>query len=296
LTPQTVQLSLTKSIVAGCLNVAGKVALENPAPSGGITVQLSDDIPATTVPVSVTIPAGALSKSFSVKTASVASLQSGTVSATLAGVASTKTLTVRPIGLTSVALTPATQVGGLSVAGKATLECNAGPGPIDVELASNNNAIAYPVAGTITIPQGLKTADFTVATNPVLSKTSTLISGVSNGIQKSKSLSVAPAASVSPTTLKFGSAAVGLATAPLNATLSNKGAVPFSIGSISLTGAFASWFGQTNDCPANLPAGASCTIAVTFKPLAVASKAAKLSIATSATSTPLSVSLSGSGI
>jgi hypothetical protein len=35
---------------------------------------------------------------------------------------------------------------------------------------------------------------------------------------------------------------------------------------------------------------------VTFKPLAVASRSAKLSITTSATSMPLSVSLSGTGI
>jgi hypothetical protein len=34
---------------------------------------------------------------------------------------------------------------------------------------------------------------------------------------------------------------------------------------------------------------------VTFRPLAVASKSAKLTIATSATSTPLSVALSGTG-
>jgi hypothetical protein len=104
------------------------------------------------------------------------------------------------------------------------------------------------------------------------------------------------AAAVSPTSLRFGSVALGTASAPLNATLSNNGAAAFSVSSISLTGTGASWFAQTNNCPASLAPGASCTISVTFTPAAAASKSAKLSIATSATSTPLSVSLSGTGI
>jgi hypothetical protein len=78
--------------------------------------------------------------------------------------------------------------------------------------------------------------------------------------------------------------------------LTNKGAVPFSVSSISLTGTGAAWFAQTNNCPASLVAGASCVISVTFTPQTALTKSAKLSIATSATSTPLSVSLSGTGI
>jgi hypothetical protein len=72
--------------------------------------------------------------------------------------------------------------------------------------------------------------------------------------------------------------------------------VPFSVSSISLTGTGASWFAQTNNCPASLAPGASCTISVTFTPQAALSKSAKVSIATSATATPLSVSLSGTGV
>jgi len=45
-----------------------------------------------------------------------------------------------------------------------------------------------------------------------------------------------------------------------------------------------------------LDIGASCTIGVTFRPAFAAYKTAKLSIATSATATPLSVSLSGTGV
>jgi hypothetical protein len=123
-----------------------------------------------------------------------------------------------------------------------------------------------------------------------------MITGEASTTTKSRRLNVLPAAEVSPTSLKFGSVLVGQTSAPLNATLSNKGAVPFTVNGISLTGTAASWYAQTNDCPATLAAGASCTISVTFTPLSVASKSAKVSIATSATATPLSVSLSGTGV
>jgi hypothetical protein len=182
------------------------------------------------------------------------------------------------------------------VNGKATLECNAGPGPVTVDLSSNNAGVAYPVAASIAVPQGLKSANFSVVSNAVPARSYATIAGTANGITKSKKLTVSVAAAVSPISLKFGSVVVGMTSASLNAILTNKGAVAFSVNSISLTGTYASWFARTNNCPASLAAGTSCTISVTFKPLAVASKSAKLTIATSATSTPLSVSLSGTGI
>jgi hypothetical protein len=242
------------------------------------------------------VPAGATSKKFSVKTVPVEVAESGAVSATLDGKTLTQDLTVRPIGLTSVRLTPTKVVGSQPATGKATLECDAAPGPITVDLSSDNAGVAYPVAASVVVPQGLKSADFDVATNTVLAKSSATIAGTANGIAKSKKLTVNVAAAVSPTRLGFGNQNVGTTSGPLNATLTNTGAVPISITGVSLTGTGASWFAQTNDCPASLASGASCTISVTFTPLSAASKSAKVSIATSATATPLSVSLSGTGM
>jgi hypothetical protein len=65
---------------------------------------------------------------------------------------------------------------------------------------------------------------------------------------------------------------------------------------ISLAGTSAKYFAQTNNCPATLAAGASCTIDVTFAPTVAGSKSAQLRIATSAKSTALSVTLSGTGV
>jgi hypothetical protein len=289
-------LTLKSALVAGCKSVTGTVTLSNPAPVGGVVVMLSDTLDAATTPVSLKIPEGSASRSFTVKTAVVASTQSGTVSATLGGITTSQVLTVRPMGLSSLTLTPSTVVGGQPVIGKATLECKAGPGPITVDLASSNAAVANPVAVDLVVPQGVQSQTFDVATSAVLAKTSVAISGTANGITKSKTLTVTVAAAVSPTSLKFGSVVVGTTSGVLSTVLTNKGAVPYSITSLGLTGTSAKYFAQSNDCPATLDAGASCTIGVTFAPTVIGSKTAKLSIATTATATPLSVSVSGTGV
>jgi hypothetical protein len=295
--PALAGLSLRNSITAGCKSVTGTVTLSAPAPAGGLVVTLSDTLTSATTPASVTVAAGATSKTFTIKTVLVAVSESGKVSATLDGKTLTQDLTVRPMGLYSVSLSPTTTVGGNSVVGKATLECKApSPAGVMVDLASSNAAVAAPVAANIAVPAGYQSWPFDVTTNEVLSKTTASISGTANGITRSKTLTVTPAASVSPTSLKFGYVVVNTTSPVLSATLSNKGTLPFSIISIGLTGTSAKYYAQTSDCPANLVAGATCTIGVTFTPTVTGSKSAKLSIATSATATPLSVSLSGTGV
>lgn len=74
--------------------------------------------------------------------------------------------------------------------------------------------------------------------------------------------------SSSVTSLAFGTVPVGAVSAPLPVTITNKTAAVMPIDSISIGGVqdFGE-FSQTNDCPASLAAGATCTIQVTFAPL-----------------------------
>jgi hypothetical protein len=226
----------------------------------------------------------------------VTASENGTVNAALGSTTLSQPLTVRPMGLASITLTPISVVGSQPVIGTATLECTAGPGPITVDLTSDNPTVARPVAASIDVPQALKIVKFDVTTNAVQTKSYATISGTANSITQRKKLTVNVPATVSPTRLSFASVSVGQTSAPLSATLTNKGAVAFSVNSIGLTGANAKYYAQTNNCPTNLVAGASCTIGVTFKPTVTGIKSAQLSIATSATTTPLSVALSGTGL
>lgn len=89
---------------------------------------------------------------------------------------------------------------------------------------------------------------------------------------------------------------MGTTSGALTTTLNNRGHGAIAVNAISLVGPGASWFAQANDCPVSLAPGASCTIGVTFSPLATTNGSARLSVATSATTTPLTLSVSGRGL
>ena len=88
---------------------------------------------------------------------------------------------------------------------------------------------------------------------------------------------------------------VGATSGARAATLTNKGKMSFTVGSIGITGTNPLSFAMTENCPSILAAGASCSINVRFKPTVANSRSATLSIATSARAVPLSVLLSGTG-
>lgn len=190
LQPDLVSFTLSTLKVAGCKNVTGKITLSAPAPASGFPVTITDTLTAATAPLTVTVPAGATSKSFAVKTTPVTVNESGTVSATAIGNTFIQNLTVRPMGLLSVSLTPNPVIGGNAVSGTATLECAARPGNILVELSSTNAVIAKPSSVSVVVPTGVQSVPFTVKTVPVLATKYPKISGKANGIVKSKVLTV----------------------------------------------------------------------------------------------------------
>jgi len=203
---------------------------------------------------------------------------------------------VRPMGIQYLTLSAPTVVGGNKVIGKATLECKAGPGPITVALTSSHPDVASPVAASIVVPQGMQSETFDITTQAVLDQRSVSITGRANGIRKSKTLKVTPPALASPTSVKFGDVIVGATSPTRSVTLYNRGAVSFSITGIGLTGSDPQYFAHRSACSAQLAAGASCTIGVTYSPRVLGTRGATLRIATTATSTPLSVWVSGTGV
>jgi hypothetical protein len=75
-------------------------------------------------------------------------------------------------------------------------------------------------------------------------------------------------ATLTPTSLSFGTVSSGHSSAAQTATLMNTGTTPLIISSIAFTGTNPSNFTQTNTCPSSsssLAAGNSCSISVTFK-------------------------------
>lgn len=101
---------------------------------------------------------------------------------------------------------------------------------------------------------------------------------------------------LSPTTLAFPNTTVGATAAAIPTTLSNPGTATLTGIAVAIAGANPSDFSQSNTCGATLAAGASCTISVTFAPASATSFAATLAVADSATGSPQTASLTGTGI
>jgi len=100
---------------------------------------------------------------------------------------------------------------------------------------------------------------------------------------------------LSTQTLAFGSVNVGQTSTPQSSTLSYMATTALTITGITISGAQSSDFSQVNSCGASLAGGLSCTITVTFTPQAAGARTASIQIADSASNSPQTVSLSGTG-
>jgi hypothetical protein len=88
---------------------------------------------------------------------------------------------------------------------------------------------------------------------------------------------------------------VGTTSPAQKVTLTNVGSTAFNLIGISITGADARDFRQTNTCPTSVGAGDSCTISVTFSPTAGGTRTASVSVSDNGGGIPQTVALSGTG-
>lgn len=182
-----------KSSISGCLKTKAYVTLVAPAPEEGFVVTLGSSNAHAVVPASITFKAGTTRKSVSIVTSAVASIESATISATAGGYTVAADLTLTPMGLKMLTLSPNPVIGGESVDGTVTLECAAGPGPITVDLSSTKPTVASPTTANVTVAAGSTSAPFRVTTTAVTAVTKPSIKGAANGVTKSKTLTVNPA-------------------------------------------------------------------------------------------------------
>ena len=188
-----VTLTISPAAVTGCLAAQGKIVLGKAAPAGGLALSITDTLAAATPPLWVTIAAGALERSFTIPSIPVASTQSGTVTARFGGtggVSSSDDLSLRPISVQTLTLTPNPVVGPNSSIGTIVLECNAGPQAITVSLGTTNASVAWPAVPTVTIPAGTRNGSFTVRTANVSTVSSATIRATANARTMSKPLTV----------------------------------------------------------------------------------------------------------
>jgi hypothetical protein len=104
-----------------------------------------------------------------------------------------------------------------------------------------------------------------------------------------------PLVNFNSTSLNFGSVQTGVTSSPQPITLTNVGTSQLTISGIAVSGGNSGDFAQTNTCGATLAPNASCTINVTFTPTNTGARSSSVQVTDNASSSPQSVSLSGTG-
>jgi len=107
------------------------------------------------------------------------------------------------------------------------------------------------------------------------------------------SLTLESLASFSPTNVAFSPQILATTSAPSTVQVTNTGALPLTLSNISISGANAGDFGQSNTCPPSLANAESCQIKVTFTPTAGGNRSAALVVTDNAPGSPQSVALTG---
>ncbi len=101
---------------------------------------------------------------------------------------------------------------------------------------------------------------------------------------------------VAPTSLNFGTVAVGVTSSQQNVTVTNGGPAVVTFTGFAFAGAAAAdYLISANTCGATLAPGANCSVGVKFKPTKTGKRNAKLNVKNNGGGSPSSVSLTGTG-
>ena len=182
-------VTLAPNSVLGGTSTTGSVNLNTNAPAGGVTVQLYTTSSIAGVPVSVTVPAGQKTGTFTVTTSPVSANALVQVVGKFLGVAKPATLTVQAAAVTTVTLNPTSVKGGTNSTMTIKLSGLAGPSGLVVTLTSSN-IIAATVPTTVTVPAGTDTVDVAITTKVVTANATSTMTAKTGAGSKTAVLTV----------------------------------------------------------------------------------------------------------
>jgi hypothetical protein len=182
-------LAIDPAIVKGGVGSFGTVTLDSIATTGGLSVVLSSNNSAATVPASTLVAAGALTKQFAITTSPVLVDQVATIHATLNGSSRDAFLTLKAPRLIQMTITPKYVRGTLTTTGTLTLDSPAAAG-FTVNVSSADPAATVPA--TVVFAQNETTHTFTITTTDVLKTTPVLITAVNAGVSVQAEVWVLP--------------------------------------------------------------------------------------------------------
>jgi len=239
-----------------------------PATAGSATGSLNVVSSASNSPATIALSGTGIQPQIS---ASPASTSFGNV---IVGASNTQALTIKNTGTANLSVTQAALAGtGFSLTGL-TLPLSVAPGGSSSFTLGFTPASASSLTGSVTLVNNSPSSPLVVA----LAGT-----GVASALQLT----------ASPVSLSFGSIATGTSTSQ-SVTVTNTGNSSVSVSQISENGTGFSVAGFT--APLTLTAGQSTTFSVTFAPASAASLSGSVTITSNASNSPLTISLSGTGV
>lgn len=186
---EVLKLVSSPTVLQGGASAKLTVTLTEAVPKGQtITVALSSNQPALTVPATVTIPAGKSSAVVDIQSSTVGQLVTANITATVNGGSTAQSIQLKPVEVSKVTLTPAAVKGGGSVQATITLASTAIVDTV-VTLSSALPGTAS-VPSTVTVPKGSKSVTATVTTTAVTANKSVKISATSGVTPVSATLNV----------------------------------------------------------------------------------------------------------
>ena len=207
-----------------------------------------------------------------------------------------QTATQAVISLTPPSLQFGTQTTGTTSQVQNVVLRNLGSMPLSISSVvpggdfseTNNCGSSVPAAGTCTFAiafaptaGGTRTGSVVITDDGVGSPHAIPLTGVGFG----------PGITLSSQSLTFGTVSVGVTSPVQNVTLTNSGTDPLTISGIQVSGSFV----QTNNCPAIVAAGKTCTIGVSFRPASVGSISGAVTISDDADGGSHTIALNGNG-
>jgi uncharacterized repeat protein (TIGR03803 family) len=169
------------------------------------------------------------------------------------------------------------------------------------ELVNNNGSYAEKVLYSFTGADGANPwAGLTTDDSGNLYGTTMNGGALGYGTVFQLAAALTPEVNLSPPSLTFGPQQLGTSSTAQTETVTNTGTANLTISTVTIGGANASDFLETDTCTgATLTPNGTCSISVTFAPVGRAGLGAQsgfISIADNATGSPQSISLSGTGI
>jgi hypothetical protein len=229
--------------------------------------------------------------------------QTGSITATYTGVGSPVSATVTGTGVAPITVTPTTHGFGSVAVGTTTAATtftvtNAGTTAISGLSVTSSNAVFNEATNTCTSSlAGAATCTVGVTFSPTATGAQTgsitaAYTGVGSPVSATVTGTGVAPITATPTTHNFGSVGEGTTSAASTFTVRNS-----ETAAVALTISTAAPFAVTGGtCGASVLASSTCTITATFAPTAAAAQTGSITVAFAGTGSPLTLSLSGTGV